>query len=351
VYQAKSAEAISKELRAYIRDAIPGADASVWPNNLYVVVKVVAQGLRGLYLRLEWLHRQIFASLAEGDYLDRHGADFGMSRMPKQQASGDVVVSGDASTFIPAGTRFVRGDRAIFISLGSRTIATSGTAIVSVYAEAPGREGNTDASAALTLQTAIPGVDDVEVDDSGITGGSDVENDASLRSRILDRKRNPPQGGSPAEYIRWARLQPYVTRVFVKRATPNPGDVTVYFMTDDSTANGIPTAGQVAEVEETIEEFAPANAQVIVAAPTPLAVDITIDNLAPSNARIKNEIEAELKAMFRRRAVPDLLFSLSWIEEAISSAAGEHRHVLVTPTADINPSATQIPVLGTISYT
>ena len=37
----------------------------------------------------------------------------------------------------------------------------------------------------------------------------------------------------PPEYVEWAQTKNGVTRVFVQRATPVPGAVTVYFMMDN----------------------------------------------------------------------------------------------------------------------
>jgi len=57
------------------------------------------------------------------------------------------------------------------------------------------------------------------VDSNGLMGGLDGEpyttDLANFRGRILFRKRNPPFGGSPADYVQWCTNVIGVTRVFV----------------------------------------------------------------------------------------------------------------------------------------
>lgn len=358
-YKAPTAAQLFQSLRQEIRAELPGADPFIWPNNLYVVTKMIAQGLRGMYLRLEWLHRQAFASSADGVYLDAIGADTGLARLPAGIAMGaaSAAISGSAIE-IPAGTRLLRGDNAVFLTVGSAGTVSSGSGAYPLILRAlePGKAGNTDAGTVMALETPMGGVGAVTVGATGLTGGSEEENDQSFRARILHRKQNPPHGGSPSEYVQWAMTMAGVTRVFVRRATPEPGSVTVFFMMDEAYANGIPGSTHVAQLRNLILAEAPASANVIVSAPTAVVVNIEISGLTPNTAVVREAVTAEIRAQFRRRAEPgtadaDFVFSRSWIWEAAAMAAGEHRHTVADPTADVTCGAGEIAVLGSISFT
>ena len=95
------------DLAARVRDAfrseLPGSDATVWPNNLGPTAKVIAGGLWAIYLRLDWIAAQIFAATAEGYWLDRHAAEYGMSRQAAALSSGTVVMTASAAASIASG--------------------------------------------------------------------------------------------------------------------------------------------------------------------------------------------------------------------------------------------------------
>lgn len=354
MWEPPSATEISQSLRAAIRAELPAADPWIFPSNLYVVTKVLAQALRALYLRLAWLRRQAHVSTAEAEALEMHGADIGISRLDETYAAGLLTVAATIGTTIPIGTRFLRGDGAVFAATAAVT-ATAASMTVPVRADVAGKAGNTEPAAPISLETPIDGVDSVEVGAAGLTGGADRENDVSLRSRILDRRRNPPHGGSLAEYVGWARRLPGVTRVYVQRATPAPGSVTVLFMMDDTYAGGVPLAGDVTAMAALLDQLAPQSAAIVVTAPTPVTVDVTIADLDPATEAIEGAVTAELAAMFRRRAEPgteatDFVFSRSWIGEAVSMATGENRHRLVDPADDIVCGENEVAVLGTVTF-
>lgn len=354
MYQAPSADELSQSLRAAVRAELPASDPWLWPNNLYGVLKAIAQALRGLYLRLEWVLAQAFTLLAEAQFLDAHGAEVGLSRYAATFASGTATATTNINAVIVDGTLLTRSDGVQFKTIGD-LIATAGSTTLTLRAVENGKAGNTESGAPLTLVTPNAGVGAIAVDAAGLIGGGEQENDASFRARILDRKRNPPLGGTPAEYAQWARALPGLTRTFVQRATPSPGCVTIYFMMDEVYTDGVPQMADAAALQAILEAKAPADASVIVTPPTKTVVDITIDGLDPDSAAVRAAIVSELGAMFIRRAEPgtaaaDFVFSLSWITEAISIAAGERRHQLTDPAADVSCGEGEIAVLGTVTF-
>lgn len=359
-FTAPSLDQISKQLRKDLAGEVAGADPFIWPNNLYVALKVIAIAVRAVYLRLSKLHLQMFVSKAEGEYLDLHATDSATSRRPPTLASGNVTIAGVNGYSLIAGTRIARGDGKVYELTQDAEIAGDGVT-TPVVAEDPGADFNAVAGTPLSLETLDDNVTSIAVDDFGIKGGMDAENDSSLRERLLDLKRNPPHGGSPPEYIRWVLDNKVgATRIYVQRAIPGPGEVTVTFMMDDAYADGIPLPDDVTEVQGILNANAPASAKVHAYAPIPVSVDVEIANLLPNKRSVQDAIRLELAAVFRRKAEPGSdvpsFFSRSWIEEAVSNAAGETSHILVLPADDVTvgvstTGAPEIPVLGAVSFT
>lgn len=353
MWKAPSLNQLSKGIRSSFKAAVAGSDPWIWPNTFYVVTKVFALLLRGLYQRQEKIHRQARIVTADGEALAEHAADVGLSRNPATYARGNCTVVTVAGSEIPAGTRVLRTDGTVFTTVNS-VIAAGASTTVAVKALEAGKAANTLSGATLSLETPITDVGAFTVDASGLSGGVEIETDASLRSRLLNRSRNPPHGGSPPEFVGWAREFPGVTRVFVKRATPSAGSVTILFMMDDTYATGIPVANDVAALKEHLEDVAPSMANIVVQAPTPKPINVTISFFEDVPA-VRDAITAELKAMFRRRAQPGtaatpFVFSKSWIDEAVSIAAGEISHTLSAPAGDTSCGDGELAVLGTLTF-
>ena len=361
MYTAPSVEEIIQDLRNSVQSEVAGTDPWIWPNNLVPVLKAFGQALRMGYLRLEFIHQQAFATTATGDYLDWHGLQAGgLSRNPPGFAQGSISSPSVLGVVVYDGTAFMRSDGETFITVGTVT-ATTGTLTLFVRAYSAGELANTDAGATLTPMTPIAGVGAFTVATGGLIGGRAAESDDSFRQRILYRKQNPPHGGTPAEYVEWCQTKSGVTRVFVKRATPQPGSVTIYFMMD-SVGNGLPAANDIEQMKVILQTLAPSDANVIVGKPVPSVVNVTVQALVPDTAAVRDDIVAELKAMFMRRAEPASTiepshFSLAWINEAVAMApkwVRSHNYFTDQPSSPniVIPitSPGGMPTLGTVRF-
>ena len=91
-----------------------------------------------------------------------------------------------------------------------------------------------------------------------------------------------------------------------------------------------------------------------VTAPTPTFVDVVIAGLTPDTLDVRDGVEDEVAAAFTDRASVGTsqaaVFSRSWIDEAISRATGESRHVLVSPGSDVVATMGVLPVLGSLTF-
>jgi uncharacterized phage protein gp47/JayE len=118
----------------------------------------------------------------------------------------------------------------------------------------------------------------------------------------------------------------------------------------DDDVSIIPDAGEVAAVQAHIDALRPVTADAYVVAPSAVSLNLTISGLSPATTVVRDAIAAELADLLRREAVPGGTILLSHLREAISIAAGEYNHTLVSPVADVTHTTGQIAVLGTITW-
>ena len=359
-YSIRSLTDLSNEARGFFTQTIPGAIASVWANTFTVIGKVIALVNFEHELRRRWLFAQLFASTADDLWLQRHGFELGLTRIPASGAYGTVTLAATPGTVVPGGLTFARGDGATYTTI-SGGVASGNSISLTIEADLAGAAFNVAAGETLTLDAAsvVAGLSSTAtVEAPGLTGGADIEPIETFRARVLARKRKPPQGGSAPDYEEWAReALSTVLAVYVDSFVNDVRSVWLQFTVSDQ-PNGIPTPGQVAIVQAYVDDPVrrPVTARVFVSAPIPSPVAILIGGLAPDTPDIRAAVAAELAALFTDRARPSkpssfFVLSYSWLDEAISRATGEDSHRLVTPAGDLTFDPGVMPVLGTVSYT
>jgi uncharacterized phage protein gp47/JayE len=359
--------------RAAFRANLKGTDAWLWPNNVYVSAKVMAGMVFEVFGFADYIQRQKFATTADGDNLDLHGAEVGQTRRPAGPSRGFVQITvADGSYSVDAGDIFRRSDLVEYRATAGGSIPGPGTFSVEAIANTDGKNTISEPGTPLEIDGLSSNAITAAVGAKGIGGGSDLEDDETFRGRILFRKRNPPHGGSAADYVLWASEVSGVSaaadgtpRVWVEPLYSGPGTVRVFFMMDDTYVDGIPQPADVLRVADHIESVRPAGAFVAVAAPNPRVVNVQIANLVPDTTAVREAVVAELADCFRRRSrasgetipktnMPYLAtpatFSLSWIWQAVANASGEKSHVITSPTADIVLIPGEIPVCGEVTF-
>ncbi|MDO3434321.1 baseplate J/gp47 family protein [Rhizobium sp. CBN3] len=356
-WQIRSLTEASARVRGAFRQYLPGTDTALANNFVTICVKVLAGLAHEFELRMAYLVKQLFISTATGQWLVQHCADIGIFRKQASAASGFIAGTGAPLATYPAGVRFVSGS-ITYLSTAPATADGAGALTMSVTSEIRGAASNRDAGGLLGLADPVlyPDLsDEWEVGDAGLGGGADVESDDSLRARGLQRKRNPPGGGTLTDYERIALAVPGVLAAWAFRGSNSIGSIFVYFLfagRDDF----IPEAGDVAAVQAAIDAQRLIRVDDSVAvAPIAHPVDVTISGLSADTPEIRAAIEAAISAMFLARCRPGIpgntfTLSRSWISEAISTVSGEDRHVLVAPAADIVLSGGEFPTLGVVTY-
>lgn len=352
----RSLAAIAQAIRGDLRRELPGTDATVWPNTLAVFAKVVAMAIHLVELRAEWIYRQIFASTADARHLERQAYELGLSRKQASPATGRILTTGTPGAVYPQGIGFL-SENTLYRTTGEAVAAGNGDLILRVYSTTSGASANRVGGSSVSLAdpALFPTIGSTgTVDLDGLGGGADIEDDESLRARVLDRKRRPPQGGAYSDYEQIARAVPGVLKAWAWPFANGPGTVGVWFLFDDR-PDFIPTDADVEAVRAEIEARRLIRAGLYVNAPIPTPLDITISSLGVDTVDVRSRIEAGLRAMLYERAKPGVaaeafVLSRSWISEAISQAIGEDRHVLTSPSADVIYTDGQYPVLGTVTY-
>jgi uncharacterized phage protein gp47/JayE len=341
-------ETLINRNQADIETSLPGADARTRRTNLNIIAKMVSATAHGLYGYLEYIAKQILPDTADSDYLDRHASLWlKEARKPAAFAVGQVILTGANGVVIQAGTILNRADGFEFGIL-SDAIIVNGTATAHPVAVLAGAAGNTPANTVLNLSSPIAGITNVVVAAGGISFGADVESDVSLRIRILARIQQPPHGGADYDYVAWALQVPGVTRAWIYPNELGLGTVTLRFLRDLD-AIPIPDANEVAIVQSYVERLCPVTAKLTVVAPVAVPLDFTI-HAVPNSLAVKAAIEAELRDLIQREAIPGGTIFLSHTREAISIAAGENNYTMAAPTTDIVLTTGQISSFGTITW-
>jgi uncharacterized phage protein gp47/JayE len=293
------------QIETDIDSRLPEAGARAPRSVAGVLARTVAGVIHGLHGYLAWMARQVFVDTAEAEFLDDHARIWGIPRRPAVAATGSLVVTGTAGASVPAGAVLQATDgRRYEVAVGG-IIAGAGTVEVPIVAQEAAAAYALPAGASLSFVTPLPGVESRgTVAAGGIGGGADQEADHSLRGRILDRIRQPAQGGARHDYVVWAGQVSGVgsrpdgtPAVWVSPGEMGLGTVVVRLLAE---GGGIPDAQLVAAVQTHLDQVRPVTAEVIVVAPVP------VDARSPGRDRGRNRRLARPERGSRRHdpAVP-----------------------------------------------
>ncbi len=357
-----------RRVRELTRDEVTSSlsGAALIGNNVLRVMSDAMAGLAHLTLRyIDWLALQLLPDTSETEWLDRHGdiwltnADGTTGRKSASYASGLVSFIGDAGTVIPNGTQ-LEGAGVLFETTQEIVLNINETD-ATIQAIDPGSAGNLPAGSSLSILNGIVGVNSSPTVLS-LTGGTDVETDSDLRTRVLLRIREPPMGGSATDYVQWTLAVPGVTRAWASPLEMGVGTVTVRFMVDDlrSTNDGFPLLEDIESVTTYLDKVRPvAVKDRFVESPIPEAIDFEIRNLTPDTAAIRAAIEENVIDMLRRKAAPAYSIDgvardaqtiyAAWVSEAIIQTPEVESFNLIMSDHSM-PHAGALAVLGAITY-
>lgn len=341
---------------AELEAAVPGSDARARRSVEGVLTRVFGQVGYDLHSHLSWLSRQVHVTTCDDEVLaERHASLWGIARKPADFAGGYVAVAGVAGASLPAGSELRRADDARYLVVADITLDGTGAGRGPVSAVVAGAAGNALIGTPLQPLSPVPGVrTPVAVADDGsgggLTGGTDIEPVAALRGRVLSRIRTPPHGGAVHDYHAWALELPGVTRVWVLPLWQGPGTVGVCFVMDDKVGGPVPSAEEVAAVAAYLDPLRPVTARVTVFAPAADPLELTLA-VSPDTVAVRQAVTGAVTDFLRREAIPGGVLYLSRLSAEISAAAGEVRHVLVSPAADVVSAPGHLAVPGPVTWT
>lgn len=314
-------------------------------SDLFIRASCVASAVAGLYAYQHWQTRQILPDTADPEYLEQHCALRGITRKAATCAVGTLTLTGRAGAVVPVGTEARDEEGALYLTTAATLAgeADAAQALVPCRAQKagamPDRRG-----ARVTLLAAPSGVQSTALLD--LDGGTDAETDSSLLGRLLDYMREPPAGGTAADYRRWAREVPGVADAQVYPVRQGPGTVDVVITGED----GIPGADVVAACQAHIDEECPLGIQATVYAPVLLTVEMPLALRVEGHATLLTLRPLVLEALAAQFALlkPGEPLVLARVIAAVSGLEGVADVAVRQPAANPAPTALHWCRLGEV---
>ncbi|MBA6088604.1 baseplate J/gp47 family protein [Pseudomonas monteilii] len=334
-YEAPPFDAIRSRALRDIRSQLPEADITSDSDN-HVRASAVSAVAEGIHQQASWTARQIFPDSADEEELKRHAATRNVYPKSATPAGNSLEITGGVNAPVAAGLRVRHlASGQIFLTVASLVIPASGVASVLVTSEETGAALNGLEGPCVFISTPL------NVDSActltATVGGTDDESPESLLARYLDVLRNPPSGGSVADYRRWALSVNGVSTVLIlpKRRAPNAIDVVI------TSAGGASSDAVIQACQAFIESVAPAGADIWVF--TPQIVEVHI------KAKVKRAVGYTLESLLEPTATacmkviepiaPLETLYLIRVSSAISALGGIVDLVIEEPAGNVVTSA------------
>jgi uncharacterized phage protein gp47/JayE len=362
------------QVAQHIASAVPGSDPLLKYSNLGIVGEVQAALAHLHYGYLDWIAQQAIPGTATDEYLESWGSLKGIYRTPASRATGTITFSGTNGTVLPSGTAVARGDGRTYKTTADGTVA-GGSVTVPAQADADiagltGAWGNCDIGTSFSLGVPVAGIGAAGAAAAAFTGGTDIETDDALRSRILLAFQAVAQGGSAADYVRWARQVAGVTRAWCVPNGDGPGTVSLYFMMDVAQAvhggfpqgtdgratsepRGTAATGDQLAVANYLYPLQPVTALVRARAPSANTVAFTINGLSLASTATKNAVEAAIRQVlldFGQVGGSSTTVPISYVQAAVAAVPNTSGFVITLPAGNIISAAGALPVLGAVTY-
>lgn len=321
--------------------------------DMAVRLYAAAAQIQALSVQTDWVLDQSFPQTAAGEYLDRHASLRGLRRAEATRAVGRLRFSVDnvpvTDLRVPAGTvcltatnvRFQTEAEAV-LAAGSLSVETAAVAVE------PGTSGNV-AAGTVTLLSAVPGGVLRCINPAGFLGGTDGEDDESLRRRILESYRRLPNGANTAFYEETAMAHEGVAAAVAVGRARGIGTVDVCI----ATAAGAPSAELLEAVRADLQARREIAVDVEVKAPTMNAVAVTAE-VAVTEGFVFADVQAAVDKALREKFTGVMLgkpVRLAELGRIIYAVDGVENYHLTAPAADIPAQATVLPQLGTVTLT
>lgn len=264
-----------------------------------------------------------FVSTAEGEDLDRVGADYGIERRQESAAIVYLEITGDEFAVINQNVKAIYNNL-VFTVQEYKKINSSGVALVKAKCDTLGVIGNVPADTITQFLTNYAGLRTVTNPEPSYDG-FDKEDDEIYRQRIIDYLASNSANCNKEQYETWAREVTGVLKAVVKGADEGmgAGNVGVFISAIDTTVSE--DLKQL--VFDYINEKQFINATLIVESLNYVTTDVNavvilkegysnIDVMDEFRIKLKNYLNTVEKVVSYFR-ISELLFDCSGIEDVV----------------------------------
>ncbi|WP_413362215.1 baseplate J/gp47 family protein [Lysinibacillus sp. 3P01SB] len=287
-----------------------------------------------------------------GDELTRYVYQrTGIKRRPATKATVQVIISGAEGAEMKVGDA-VATDSLNFVSLENQKIGASGSMVVAVESELPGRAGNIPANHINRFPITIPGLVNV-YNPEPTANGYEAETDDELRQRYFDKLQRPGKAGNKYHYEEWAKEVPGVGAVKVFPRFNGP--LTMHVILIDQ--NGMPAPTDLVEKVRThIEEEMPFGVEeLLIEAAKPLVLDLTVDLILAEGylvEKVITNIKANISDYLKKIALTSTFVSYAKIGAMIIESEGalDYQNLFINGTAaNIAIAEDEVAVMGGVN--
>ncbi|WP_243854917.1 baseplate J/gp47 family protein [Halalkalibacterium halodurans] len=332
-----------EEIMERMLDRVP-ADIDKRENSvIWNALAPAAAELAQAYTWLESSFNLVFADTAQGEFLDRRAAEFGIVR---HQAT-PAVWQGIFNIQVPVGSRFYV-EPLYFVARSNNLLEC----------ETPGEEGNANLTGReLQPLDTIPGLTEARMGERLIPG-RDEEDDQSFYQRYLVRVRREAVSANKAHYKQWAEEVPGVGRAKVFPLWAGEGTVKVV-ITDAQMQPA--TTELIQEVQDYIdptpgqgEGQAPIGCTLTVESAVWSEINISAD-VTPSSgftiADCEEEVRGSIERLFKEIAFEENVIRLGLINNILFNANSvlDYSNVLINGQPEsLELSDEELPKLGAV---
>lgn len=321
-------------------------------SDIGLRMKVLAGEIYALQSEMDWIRRQMFPHTATGESLDYHAQQRGLTRRKGHKATGMVVfrleMPLEYSFTVPVGTICSTDDGALrFVTTQEGRIEQGSTmAWVRCEAEDSGDIYNVAHGAVTTIVTYLS-VGIRLNNSSGFSGGTEDEDDESLRQRLADSYRNTPNGANAAFYRDLAESVEGIQSANVYRDENNPGYVLVV-LGGRGAAVSTDTCQQVLAL---LEQYAPLGISLVVVStglqPINISVTITVQSGFDED-EVSAQVEERIRAFFLDMRVAETFYQAA-LGKAILETEGVANYHFASSVQDSTVNSGMMFSLDTLT--
>ncbi len=329
------------------------------------VFGAVAPEIREAHDHQAWWARQYMPDSADDEAMIlRHANIWGTEQRGAIKAVGAVLIQGTAGVPIASGIALSSSTGETYVTTAGGTIGVTGTLTVSAEAVTAGADGNLEAGVKLSTVSAEPDITTVTAS-TAFSGGADEQTPEEIKADYLQRIREPPHGGSSADYKVWVGDVADVYAVRVVEDWIGRGSVgIVVVLRDEDGSPRIPTEEELATIADYLGAVAsqtgvrPVTARVIVVAGELVEVPVTV-RLRLDTALIRVAVQEAYERFIATIGDEDdeeneqpigATIELSRLSEALSAADGEYAHDIILPAASYTLGTKECPVAATVNF-